>query len=61
MTRAGRFLWLDWAQAQIPDYKTSEDGSFKSITAQHDGYSRMGVLHSRQVTVGMTAGMYWMS
>jgi hypothetical protein len=49
MTRAGRFLWLDWAQAQIPDYKTSEDGSIKSITAQHDGYSRMGVLHSRQV------------
>jgi hypothetical protein len=49
MTRAGRFLWLDWAQAQIPDFKTSEDGSFKSITAQHDGYSRMGVLHSRRV------------
>jgi hypothetical protein len=49
MTRAGRFLWLDWAQAQIQDYKTSEDGSFKSITAQHAGYSRMGVLHNRQV------------
>jgi hypothetical protein len=49
MTRAGRFLWLDWAQAQILDNETSENGSFNSITAQHDGYSRIGVLHSRQV------------
>jgi hypothetical protein len=50
MTRAGRFLWLDWAQAYILDYKPSQDSSFISITAQHDGYSRMGVMHRRQVT-----------
>lgn len=43
MLRAGRFLWLDWAQA---DLLASPPGT---ITAQHYGYTRLGVLHRREL------------
>ena len=44
MTRAGRFLWLDWAQAgQVSD----ESDLTRKITARHNGYERMGVSHQR--------------
>ena len=49
MTRAGRFLWLDWAQAQILDHQSDEQGDIRSVTAQHDGYRKIGVLHRRNV------------
>ena len=45
MRRAGRFLYLDWAQAQI----TAQDE--RSITAQHNGYCRLGLIHQRTVTL----------
>ena len=49
MQRAGRFLYLDWAQARIvASQSTSEDGC-ESITAQHDGYRKIGVVHSRKL------------
>jgi hypothetical protein len=51
MTRAGRFLYLDWAQAEILKHETAEDGSSERIAAWHDGYQRLGVFHTRQVTV----------
>jgi len=41
MQRAGKFLWLDWAQAQIGQSETD------AITATHDGYRRLGVIHRR--------------
>ena len=41
MTRTGRFLWLDWAQARI--IHTDKD----SVTAVHDGYKKIGVMHKR--------------
>lgn len=41
MRRAGRFLWLDWAQAQVLEY--NED----TLTAGHNGYRRLGVAHRR--------------
>ncbi len=41
MTRAGRFLWLDWAQAR--DINRTE----RMITAEHNGYGKLGVLHRR--------------
>ncbi len=51
MTRAGRFLWLDWAQAHILEFQRGEEGSLESMTAQHDGYRRTGLLHRRKVTI----------
>ncbi len=41
MQRAGRFLWLKWAQAQVISRSETE------ITAQHDGYRQIGVIHQR--------------
>ncbi len=51
MTRAGRFLWLDWAQADM--LTTPPD----TLTAQHYGYTRLGVLHRRELK--RTASGYW--
>jgi hypothetical protein len=49
MTRAGRFLWLDWAQAEIVSCKMDTNSSFTQIIARHNGYRRIGVLHQRTV------------
>lgn len=43
MTRAGKFLWLDWAQAEVVH------SSARTVTAQHLGYS--GLIHRRTVSV----------
>ncbi|MBN2499238.1 MAG: alginate lyase family protein [Anaerolineales bacterium] len=50
MTRAGRFLWLDWAQAEVMDTGYAESGQLSWVVAQHDGYRKLGVLHRRMVT-----------
>lgn len=50
MLRAGRFLFLNWAQAKIVTVQTPPDGSLESLTVQHNGYRSIGVLHSRQVS-----------
>jgi hypothetical protein len=50
MIRAGRFLWLDWAQAQIIEHKKAPDGAWERLVAGHDGYRRLGLLHQRAVT-----------
>ncbi|HZU86229.1 MAG TPA: heparinase II/III-family protein, partial [Anaerolineaceae bacterium] len=44
MTRAGRFLWLDWAQGQEMPSPTAN-----IQIAVHNGYTRLGVLHRRSV------------
>lgn len=49
MYRAGRFLWLDWAQARVTSYGKASDGSFERLVAQHNGYRRLGVTHQRAV------------
>jgi hypothetical protein len=49
MLRAGRFLWLDWAQARVTSYGKASDGSFERLVAQHDGYRGLGVIHQRAV------------
>lgn len=41
MQRAGKFLWLDWAQAKLIH---TDD---RSVTAAHNGYRQLGVLHER--------------
>lgn len=47
MTRAGRFLWLDWAQADSASYEVKDVGT--AIEARHDGYRTFGVVHRRSV------------
>jgi hypothetical protein len=49
MHRAGRFLYLDWAQARVLELHTSPDGTYGSLNAEHDGYRKIGVIHSRKV------------
>ncbi len=44
MQRAGRFLWIDWAQAEVLSI------SNEKIAAQHHGYERLGILHRRTLT-----------
>ena len=46
MTRAGRFLWVDWAQAESVNYRV---GTANAVEAWHYGYSRIGVQHRRSV------------
>lgn len=48
MTRAGRFLWLDAAQAAPSRRERAPDGAWESLEAQHDGYRRLGVIHRRR-------------
>ncbi len=50
MTPAGRFLYLDRAQAEVLQREQAEDGSWERIVASHDGYQRIGVTHQRSVT-----------
>jgi len=51
MQRAGRFLYLDWAQARVLAHQTHSDGSSESLTAEHNGYRKIGVNHTRKVTI----------
>ena len=44
MTKAGKFLWLDWANAEISASKPD------SITASHDGYKDKGIIHTRTLS-----------
>lgn len=49
MTRAGKFLWLDWAQGKIVNIKKSSIGEITSVTASHDGYQKFGITHQREI------------
>jgi hypothetical protein len=50
MRRAGRFLYLDWAQAHSIKVEGDPEQACQRITAEHDGYRRIGVTHRRTVT-----------
>ena len=50
MTYAGKFLWLDWAQAKTIKVNRKDNDRIYSITAEQDGYQKMGILHRRSVT-----------
>jgi len=52
MTAAGRFLYLDWAQAEIVAGEKAGDGCWRTLIAVHDGYRRDGVTHQRSVLAG---------
>src|ERR1700676_1843411 len=57
MRRAGRFLWLDWAQASGRSFSTPLSASLSKTSAdspncfegEHDGYRLIGVKHRRTV------------
>jgi hypothetical protein len=49
MTRAGRFLWLDWAQAEVLAYEMDGAGQIMWVAAEHDGFRKLGALHQRIV------------
>jgi hypothetical protein len=51
MFRASRFLYLDWAQARVLELQSSPDVGPESITAAHNGYRKIGVTHSRKVSI----------
>ena len=61
MRRAGRFLWLDWAQAagQASTRSSSRHESFfDHFEGEHDGYLRLGITHRR--TVDWLSGAGWL-
>ncbi|MFZ0770720.1 MAG: alginate lyase family protein [Candidatus Sulfotelmatobacter sp.] len=57
MRRAGRFLWLDWAQASGRLYSSRGNPCADRFEGEHDGYSRFGVTHRRMVQ--WLAGLGW--
>ncbi len=50
MQRAGRFLYLDWAQSVIIPSKPSPDESYRYLIAEHNGYRKIGIKHIRTAT-----------
>jgi hypothetical protein len=50
MTRAGRFLWLDWAQGEVVSGEPGNGSTYQRLVAQHNGYRRLGLVHRREVT-----------
>lgn len=57
MTRAGRFLWLDWAQASGRQYHAKDQSTVIRFEGHHNGYRKLGVKHSR--TVQWLKGAGW--
>jgi hypothetical protein len=49
MRRAGRFLWLDWAQGRLLGRWCSAAGRLEVLAAEHNGYRRLGMVHRRTV------------
>jgi hypothetical protein len=47
MRRAGRFLWLDWAQATGRSFTSPHAAYADRFEGQHDGYRRIGITHHR--------------
>jgi hypothetical protein len=58
MRQAGRFLWVDWAQASGRSYSTSGQACADRFEGEHDGYKSLGVKHRR--TVQWLAGAGWL-
>ena len=46
MTRAGRFLWLEWASAEV-----IRNEPVSSARASHNGYANINCIHPREVTI----------
>ncbi|MFU8825876.1 MAG: alginate lyase family protein [Brevefilum sp.] len=50
MTLAGRFLWLQWAQADVLGHTLGEDGQSDWVKAEHDGYAKLRMAHQRKLS-----------
>lgn len=57
MTRAGRFLYLDWAEAGYIKNPKDDQEQVPSISAVCDAYGDLGILHKRTGLV--LAGDHW--
>jgi len=57
MRRAGRFLWVGWAQASGRVYASPDSACADCFAGEHDGYKRFGVTHRRMVR--WLAGSGW--
>ncbi|MFZ0816312.1 MAG: alginate lyase family protein [Candidatus Sulfotelmatobacter sp.] len=57
MRRAGRFLWVDWAQASGRSYRSPGQAYADRFEGEHDGYKRFSVKHRRAVQ--WLAGSGW--
>ncbi|HSR20044.1 MAG TPA: alginate lyase family protein, partial [Anaerolineales bacterium] len=57
MTRAGRFLVLDWFPASSRPALSVQPPVLRALTATHRGYDRLGVHHER--TLGLLEGDRW--
>jgi hypothetical protein len=51
MTRAGRYLYLDWAHAFRRNHIVTDPGILQRVTGRHHGYWRLGIRHERTVSV----------
>jgi hypothetical protein len=49
MTRGGRFLWLDWAQASGRTRLSGDSVHAHCFEGEHDGYKNLSVTHRRNV------------
>jgi len=56
MTAAGRFLWLDWAQAKVTQREGNAQGHLVDVSAEHDGYRKLGLRHQRRVSLSPEDG-----
>jgi hypothetical protein len=57
MRRAGRFLYLQPAQAEITEQTSQPERDWERLVARHNGYRRLGCLHVRQVE---HLGLHWL-
>lgn len=57
MRRAGRFLWVDWAQALGRLYSSKNHARVDRFEGEHDGYRNLGIKHRR--TVQWLPGAGW--
>ena len=57
MKRVTRFLWLNWAQAQVTKQYFDPQGQLLSVSALHNGYEHLGWHHQR--TLSAQAGSKW--
>ena len=51
MTRAGKFLYVDWANAYARSIIEPQENIFGKLRAHHKGYRRAGVEHERTISV----------
>src|SRR6202167_194854 len=57
MRRAGRFLWVDWAQASGRSHSSADQPYVDRFKGEHEGYKNLGVTHRRMVQ--WLAGSGW--